>query len=267
MIAGRGAFIILIVRVSGPWPRVALARRQLEFAGCYAALPKGHYIPDAMWDAETETWFTTVPVFDLWVVGNLSHPGVGPEGILDVHMAAAYWSDEGFWGGLGGSGKISIAASSAEIHTIPEPLFDLYDPFGTPVARIDGAVPIMEDGQPLPTHGVYGPGVMFDQFYLDDFDGGGRASPTWSPSQTSMGQAHPFTMVRWGRSTSTLLRLRVSRCPPKKGRAFSLMCTITSLGSGSPPLVPSPTMRRPISLFPNLPRSCCSGSGCLVPVA
>lgn len=134
------------------------------------------YIDGARWDAVTETWITTETVFDLWVVGNLDHPGAFPDGILNVHLAAAYWSDEGVWGGLGGTGVISIAVSSAETHPIPDPLLDLTDPFGTPVARIDGAVPIMESGQPLPPHGVYGPGVMFDQYYLETFDAGGPPS-------------------------------------------------------------------------------------------
>jgi hypothetical protein len=166
------------------------------------------YIPDAMWDAETETWYTTVPVFDLWVVGNLSHPEVGPEGILAVHMAAAYWSDEGFWGGLGGSGEISIAVSTAETHTIDGPAEDLTDPFGNPVARIDGAVPIMEDGRPVPTHGVYGPGVMFDQYYLGNFDGGGLGFPDLepiadfygpgAPIYTGMGQINKYTITLTG---------------------------------------------------------------------
>ncbi|MCK4303834.1 MAG: choice-of-anchor N protein [Candidatus Eisenbacteria sp.] len=155
------------------------------------------YIPDATWDDETETWFTTLPVFDLWVVGNLGHPGVGPDGILDVHMAAAYWSEEGLAGLLGGSGEISIAVSSAENHTIPDPAFDWNDPFGTQVAQIDGAVPIMETGDPLPTHGVYGPGVMFDQFYLGNFNGGGLGFPDREPIADFYGPG-PHTYDGWG---------------------------------------------------------------------
>jgi hypothetical protein len=155
------------------------------------------YIPDATWDPVTETWFSTVPEFDLWVVGNLSHPGVGPDGILDVHIAAAYWSEEGLWGGLGGTGEISMAVSSAESHAIPEPVFDEDDPFGTPVARIDGAVPIMESGDPVPTHGVYGPGVMFDQYYLGHFTGGGSGFPDIEPIADFYGPG-PHTYDGWG---------------------------------------------------------------------
>jgi len=113
------------------------------------------YIEGATYDPNTETWVIGKPEFVLWVIGDVQKFGT----IYDVKLAAAVKSDE--------SGTITLKPTTTSLVDDPsEP------PTPTPTANFpspDGAVPKMGNGDPLPTHGIYGPGVKFHEWSLGDF--------------------------------------------------------------------------------------------------
>lgn len=111
------------------------------------------YVEGATYDASTETWVTNSNNFKLWVLGDVSAKGT----IFDVHIAAAYLTGE--------VGTITLTPTTTSL---------LGDP-STPSAPVqnmavgaDGTVPIMDDGSPLPSHGIYGAGTSFKQYDIGD---------------------------------------------------------------------------------------------------
>jgi hypothetical protein len=115
------------------------------------------YIAGATYDVLTETWVTESSTFDLWVIGNVEKWGP----IADVHLAMAFYSHE--------TGSVTFTRTYAS----DPPGDPSLPPEGTPAFEFtsaDGEVPIMNDGQPLPPHGVYGVGRKFHQYSLGDFD-------------------------------------------------------------------------------------------------
>jgi hypothetical protein len=123
------------------------------------AVPKLQlYIEGATYDLATETWVTTDGTFDIWVIGNVDGPG-GAKGdpILDVKLAAAVVT--------GDPGSITLTPGTTSLVTDPSTP-------GAPAANgvsADGAVPLLGDGKPLATHGIYEPGVSFYEWELGDF--------------------------------------------------------------------------------------------------
>jgi len=113
------------------------------------------YIEGATYDPTNETWVIGKSEFVLWVIGDVQSYGT----IYDVKLAAAVRSDE--------SGTISLTPTTTSLVYDPS-----IPPNPTPTENFpspDGAVPIMRDGRPLPSHGIYGPGVKFYEWSLGDF--------------------------------------------------------------------------------------------------
>ena len=123
------------------------------------AVPKLQlYIDGATYDSSTESWVTTDGTFDLWVIGNVDGPG-GANGdpILDVKLAAAFVT--------GDAGSITLTPKTTSTVTDPStPGAPTYNGVSA-----DGAVPLLSDGSPLATHGIYEPGVSFYEWELGDF--------------------------------------------------------------------------------------------------
>lgn len=101
------------------------------------------YIEGATYDPNTETWVIGKSEFVLWVIGDVQKFGA----IYDVKLAAAVRSNE--------SGNITLTPTTTHLVTDPS-----LPPTPTPTSNFpsdDGAIPIMHDGRPLPSHGIYGP--------------------------------------------------------------------------------------------------------------
>lgn len=115
------------------------------------------YLDGATYDTASETWvLSNAGSFQLWVIGNVSGPG-GKGSIYDVKLSAAVATSE--------SGGVALTPTTTSLLTDPS----------TPSApgpnglSADGAVPLLGDGTPLPTHGIYGPGTSFYEWTLGDF--------------------------------------------------------------------------------------------------
>ena len=135
------------------------------------------YIEDATYDPATETWVVGKSEFVLWVIGDVQKFGT----IYDVKLAAAVKSDE--------NGTITLMPTTTSLVTDPS-----LPPTPTPTANFpsdDGAVPIMHGGRPLPSHGIYGPGVKFYEWSLGDF------TLTDSPIG-DFSNGFPTEFPRWG---------------------------------------------------------------------
>lgn len=111
------------------------------------------YIENATYDMDTETWITSSPNLTVWVIGNTGQFG----SILDVQLSAAFLTGE--------TGSISITPTQTSLLTDPS-----MSQTPTLVSGVggDGTVPVMSSGDPLPTHGIYGPGSSFKQWSLGD---------------------------------------------------------------------------------------------------
>ena len=139
---------------------ICLALLVIATAGAnrIAAIPALQlYIEGATYDHQTETWVITEPVFTLWVIGNVEQFGT----IYDVKLAAAVKSNE--------NGTISLTPTTASASLVTDPSTP---PTPSPTSNFpssDGARPIMHGGIPLPSHGIYGPGVKFYEWSLGDF--------------------------------------------------------------------------------------------------
>jgi len=129
------------------------------------------YLEGADYDSDTETWVLTpegsssgVP-FRLWTIGNVNGPG-GADGdpILDAKIAIAYSTEDASpnlqitltpstTGGFGGFVDPSTPANPFLLQTVT-----------------DGSTPVLNGGRSLPPHGVYGPGVTWQEWAIGDFD-------------------------------------------------------------------------------------------------
>jgi hypothetical protein len=134
------------------------------------------YIDGATYDEDTQTWVTDERTFDLWVIGNVASHGP----VLDMHLVAAYYTGE--------TGSISITPTTTS--TILDPSLSSA-PVLDPTVGGDGTIPVMSSGQQLPSHGIYRPGVSFNQYDLGDFD------LTDSPVGDYM-TSFPTTFPSWG---------------------------------------------------------------------
>ncbi|MFA0747464.1 choice-of-anchor N protein [Fervidibacter sp.] len=113
------------------------------------------YIEGATYDPNTKTWVIGKSEFVLWVIGDVQKFGT----IYDVKLAAAVRSNE--------SGTITLTPTTTSLVEDPSS-----PPDPTPTENFpspDGAVPIMHGGRPLPSHGIYGPGVKFYEWSLGNF--------------------------------------------------------------------------------------------------
>ena len=114
------------------------------------------YIDGATYDTATETWVITgTDVFNIWVIGDIGSVGT----IYDVKLSAAVASAE--------SGSIGLTPTTAGNAAITDPSTP-----GAPTGgalSTDGAIPLLGDGSALPTHGIYGPGTSYYEWFLGDF--------------------------------------------------------------------------------------------------
>jgi len=125
------------------------------------------YIEGATYDSSTETWVITEPVFKLWVIGNVGQFGT----IYDVKLAAAVKTSE-----ICPTSSITLTPTKAT----PPPTYSgdrEFDPSipSSPTQTSnfpssDGAIPKLGSGRPLPSHGIYGPGVSFYEWSLGNFN-------------------------------------------------------------------------------------------------
>jgi hypothetical protein len=130
----------------------------LSIAGAAFAEPTLQlYLQGGTYDAATETW--VIPdagsPLRLWVIGNTSQGD-----ILDVKLSAAYAAGEtptltltgSTTGGYGGFSDPSTAAAPTYLQTVT-----------------DGSSPLLWDGGSLPSHDIFGPGTVWQEFALGDF--------------------------------------------------------------------------------------------------
>jgi hypothetical protein len=114
------------------------------------------YIDDGVYDRITETWVSTASTFTLWAIGDVGAYGL----IVDVHLAVAYYTGE--------SGSVTFKPTTAD----PGKILDLSTPSDLvgETGGGDGARPVMENGKLLPSHGVYGEGRSFLQYFAGEFN-------------------------------------------------------------------------------------------------
>jgi PEP-CTERM motif len=122
------------------------------------------YIEGATYDEDSETWVVTNDgSFRVWVIGNVDGEG-GAGTIEDVMLTAAVSTSEAT-----GGGTIALDGTNSDGYNGIDDESDAADP-GAGVLSADGAIPVMGDGQDLPTHGIYGDaGTSFYQWSLGDF--------------------------------------------------------------------------------------------------
>lgn len=147
------------------------------------------YIEGATYDSSSESWVLSgAGSFNLWVIGN-----VAARPIYDVKLAAAVATSE--------TGSITLVPTTTGLITDPStPIV----PSGGALSA-DGAVPVLGSGGSLPTHGIYGPGTSFHEWYL------GHLTLTDSPvgdfinsfptSFPSTGQVNVYTVSVTGYSS------------------------------------------------------------------
>ncbi|HUG92592.1 MAG TPA: choice-of-anchor N protein [Planctomycetaceae bacterium] len=135
------------------------------------------YIEGATYDSSTESWVydastsDTPTVIRLWTIGNVVGPG-GQGAITNVRLAVAYHAqvetESGYeifvnlagstTGGFGGVADPSQPDDATKIQKVT-----------------DGSTPLLSDGTPLATHGVYGTNsdgtvkTYWQEFALGDF--------------------------------------------------------------------------------------------------
>lgn len=149
------------------------------------------YLEGGVYNELTESWELTPEgssggePFRIWAIGNIDGPG--GKGVIDnVRLAVAY--DEAYIddivisitpttaGGVGDylgffdpSTPIDVVqngvASGTVLQTTSTADWDSEDGIVT-----DGSQPVLGNGKALPKHGVFGPGMVWQEFALGDFD-------------------------------------------------------------------------------------------------
>lgn len=128
------------------------------------------YLEGATYNSSTETWELTPEgssggqPFRIWAIGNVAGPG-GAGTIYDVKMAIAY--DESY-----GDIQIELTPAGSSDSEYPDwPISTPYDGDDVDFIRTvdDGSAPTLNGGDPLPSHGVYGEGTIWQEFQLGDF--------------------------------------------------------------------------------------------------
>ena len=121
------------------------------------------YIEGGVYDTVSETWVLapTGPLDSLriWTIDNIDGPG-GMGTIEDVKLSIAYDAGitptftltPGKTDGFGGWVDPTTPAAPTLLQTVT-----------------DGSVPLLGDGTPLPSHGIYGIGTNWQEYALGDF--------------------------------------------------------------------------------------------------
>ena len=136
------------------------------------------YIEGAEYETDTETWVKTMSssgdgTIRLWAIGNTGAVGE----ILDVKVAIAYVEDYDINYGVNKEiGDVThrlldirlTPSSTLGYHGFDDPLPPPADPF---LSNYEvGTTPTLNDGSDLPSHGVYGEGIAWQEFRLGDFN-------------------------------------------------------------------------------------------------
>jgi hypothetical protein len=144
------------------------------------------YLEGGQYDPVTETWVVTPEgssagaPFRLWAMGNVAGPG-GKGTITDVRLAIAFSEDDqglsiSLWpsqaGGLGVGSYNGVTDPS--VPSDPELNLTVQTSLGEVTTGPDGLVtnggtPMLGSGKKLPPHGVYGPGTVWQEYWLGDF--------------------------------------------------------------------------------------------------
>ncbi len=143
----RGGILIILIIFIG----IILS---LNYTNAFAVPTLQLYIEDSTYDPVTESWtIVTADPFILWVLGNGT--------IYDVKLAIAFSSSE--------SGSITITPTTATPGLLPSPGDLSIPPIPAYIASGSDGSPLMGDGDPLPSHGEYGPGISWNTYALGDF--------------------------------------------------------------------------------------------------
>lgn len=122
------------------------------------------YIEGATYDSASETWVADVTSGDpirLWAIGNLGQLRTTHPTIYDVKLAVAFEA--------GKNPTITLKGSTTGGYQ------GFLDPSTPPDINTVwnygyGTIPLLSDGSELPSHGVYGAGVDWQEFMLGDFN-------------------------------------------------------------------------------------------------
>jgi len=135
------------------------------------------YIEGATYDDSTETWVLAPPgsssgvPFRLWAIGNVSGDG-GKGPISNVRLSIAFAEEDS---------DLSIFLTKSQAGGLgvgeyrPSPTDPLVTDPSVPISPgyirtvTNGSSPVLGDGSSLPTHGVFGPGVFWQEYSLGDF--------------------------------------------------------------------------------------------------
>ncbi|MDP2760606.1 MAG: choice-of-anchor N protein [Sideroxyarcus sp.] len=118
------------------------------------------YIEGSVYDSSDQSWVIDASDFTLWVLGNVSSDGT----IFDVKLSAAYATSE-----AGAGSSISISPTQAALGILPAPGDPSPSAALSPDSSGDGNAPLLGNGTPLPSHGVFGPGTSWESWALGDF--------------------------------------------------------------------------------------------------
>jgi hypothetical protein len=149
------------------------------------------YVEGGTYDTVSETWIATGDPLKIWAIGNVAGEG-GKGAISDVKLSIAYDGSlapptitftPGTTGGYLGFVDLSTPLMPTYLQTVT-----------------DGSSPIMGDGGSLPSHGIFGSGVSWQEFLLGDFtltdspiaDFGGPLPP--APGSPNEGQVNVYTI-------------------------------------------------------------------------
>lgn len=124
------------------------------------------YLEGGLYDTVTQSWYLAPPgssagaPFRLWIIGNTSQ---GP--IEEVRLSMAY---SAVYRANGVDLAVTITPSTTG------GLFGFTDPSTPPPPTFlqygaEGNRPVLGDGSPLPAHGIYGEGVVWQEWLLGDF--------------------------------------------------------------------------------------------------
>jgi hypothetical protein len=161
------------------------------------------YIEGATYDNATETWVLTPAgssggePFLLWAMGNVDGPGA----VSNVRLSVAYSKEDvGFaisftpvtTGGYGGFADPSVPGAPTYLQTVA-----------------DGSSPVLGDGKSLPTHGIFGPGTVWQEYLLGDFTledspVGDFTGSFPTPSNNPLGQINVYEVSVTGGHGATL---------------------------------------------------------------
>lgn len=135
---------------------LAVAIAAFAFSPLQAAPTLQLYLEGGTYNETTESWELFDDSLTLWTIG------ITDQGFIDdVRLSIAY---DSFYSPL-----ISLTPSTTDgFGGVPDPS----TPTGTGSliqTVTDGSIPLLGDGSSLPTHGIYGDGITWQEFDLGDF--------------------------------------------------------------------------------------------------